>query len=105
PKGNIYVAGWTYGGLDGNTNQGDGDIFLIKYDSDGNRLWTKQAGTDNSDDGYGVAIDPKGNIYITGGTYGGLDGNTNHGSGDIFLIKYAEDDFPNLKEGNKEVNP
>jgi len=34
-SGNIYVTGFTSGGLDGNTNGGAG-IFLVKYDSSGN---------------------------------------------------------------------
>ena len=42
--------------------------------------------------GYGVTTDSSGNIYITGYTGGGLDGNTNSlstgGTSDIFLVKY-----------------
>ena len=87
-SGNIYVTGWTSGGLDGNTNAGYADIFLTKYDTNGNRIWTKQLGTANSDVGSGVATDGSGNIYVTGDTSGGLDGNTNAGYADIFLIKY-----------------
>jgi len=87
-SGNIYVTGYTYGGLDGNTNVGGCDIFLTKYDTNGNKLWTKQLGTANDDYGNGVATDGSGNIYVTGYTYGGLDGNTNAGGFDIFLTKY-----------------
>jgi hypothetical protein len=29
------VTGDTYGGLDGNTNAGGSDLFLVKYNSDG----------------------------------------------------------------------
>ena len=50
--------------------------------------WTKQLGTSSSDYGFGVTTDSSGNIYVTGGTVGGLDGNTSSGSGDIFLVKY-----------------
>ena len=50
--------------------------------------WTKQLGTSSSDKGRGVTTDSSGNIYVTGSTYGGLDGNTHSGDGDIFLIKY-----------------
>ena len=32
---NIYVTGYTMGSLDGNTNSGENDIFLVKYDSSG----------------------------------------------------------------------
>ena len=34
--GDVYVAGTTYGSLDGNTNAGDADLFVAKYDSAGN---------------------------------------------------------------------
>jgi len=50
--------------------------------------WTKQLGTTSSDYGYSVTTDSSGNIYVTGYTRGGLDGNTNSGSYDIFLVKY-----------------
>jgi len=32
---NIYVTGNTLGGLDNNTNSGNNDIFLMKFNSDG----------------------------------------------------------------------
>ena len=34
---NIYVTGNTLGNLDGNTNSGDEDIFLVKYDLSGTK--------------------------------------------------------------------
>ena len=34
-SGNVYVAGYTYGGLDVNTNAGKRDLFVVKYNSDG----------------------------------------------------------------------
>ena len=36
----------------------------------------------------GVATDSSGNVYVTGGTKGGLDGNTSAGNTDLFVIKY-----------------
>jgi len=87
-SGNIYVTGYTNGGLDGNTNSGYGDIFLVKFNSSGTKQWTKQLGTSSSDSGNGVITDSSGNIYVTGYTLGGLDGNTNSGSYDMFLVKY-----------------
>ena len=87
-SGNIYVTGHTSGGLDGNTNSGKNDIFLVKYNSSGTKQWTKQLGTSTFDVGYGVTTDSSGNIYVTGYTGGGLEGNTSSGSGDIFLVKY-----------------
>ena len=87
-SGNIYVTGETEGGLDGNTNAGSSDIFLMKYNAVGVKQWTRQIGTTRYEYAKGITIDSSGNIYITGVTYGGLDGNTNAGGNDIFLMKY-----------------
>ncbi|MBM3301964.1 MAG: SBBP repeat-containing protein, partial [Deltaproteobacteria bacterium] len=86
--GNVYVTGFTGLGLDGNTTNGLNDIFLAKYNSSGVKQWTQQLGTSLQDVGYAVAPDSLGNIYITGSTGGGLDGNTNVGGLDIFVVKY-----------------
>ena len=82
------MTGYTRGGLDGNTNSGYGDIFLVKYNSSGTKQWTKQLGTSSSDFGRGVTTDSSDNIYLFGTTTGGLDGNTSSGGRDIFLLKY-----------------
>jgi len=87
-SGNVYVTGYTLGGLDGNTNSGSYDMFLVKYNSSGTKQWTKQLGSSGWDWGNGVTTDSSGNIYVTGYTNGGLDGNTNSGYGDIFLVKF-----------------
>ena len=89
-SGNIYVAGYTAGALDGETNSGGDDIYLTKYNSAGTRQWTRLAGTTGSDQsGWGaVAVDGSGNIYVTGYTSGNLDGETNAGGSDAVLIKY-----------------
>jgi len=62
------------GGLEGNTNSGNYDIFLVKYNSSGTKQWTKQLGTSSDDRGNSVTTDSSGNIYVTGYTEGGLDG-------------------------------
>ena len=88
---NIYVTGYTYGGLDNNTNSGDKDMFLVKYNSSGTKQWTQQLGTSSEEYGQSVTVDSSDNIYVTGYTSGGLDGNTSSGNEDIFLIKYNSD--------------
>jgi len=88
---NIYVTGYTQGRFDGTTNSGGYDIFLVKYNSSGTYQWTQQLGTASGDYANEVNIDSSENIYVTGLTYGGLDGNTNSGGSDIFLVKYNSD--------------
>ena len=87
-SGNIYVTGTTYWELDGNTSAGKADLFVVKYNSSGTKQWTKQNGTDRYDEARGVATDSSGNVYVVGYTYGGLDGNTNTGGSDLFVVKY-----------------
>jgi len=85
---NIYITGYTQDGLDGNTSMGEVDIFLVKYNSSGTKQWTKLLGTPSDDWGLGMAIDSSDNLYMTGYTNSGLDGNTSSGGRDIFLVKY-----------------
>ncbi len=88
-SGNVYVAGYTTGGLDGNSLMGNEDFFLTKYNSSGAKQYTKQLGVSGANTyGYGVATDGSGNVYVAGYTTGGLDGNTLAGSNDFFLSKY-----------------
>ena len=83
-----YITGGTYGGLNSNTNSGEQDIFLVKMDNATITYWTVQLGSSSNDTGRGVAVDTSSNIYVTGSTEGGLNGYTNLGEEDIFLLKY-----------------
>jgi len=87
-SGNFYVTGFTYQHLDGNTSAGNADLFVVKYNSSGTKQWTNQLGTSSNDKANGVATDSSGNVYVAGGTYGGLDGNTGSGVNDLFVVKY-----------------
>lgn len=70
PIGNVYVTGTTrQGPVIGGWYANHG-YTTIKYDANGNELWSKRYTTD----GYGVAataiaVDTAGNVYITGGNY------------------------------------
>ena len=44
--GSIYLAGSTFGDLDGETNNGSSDAFISKYNIDGTREWTKLVGSE-----------------------------------------------------------
>jgi hypothetical protein len=88
-NGNVFVAGSTNGGLDGNTLTGTGDFFVTKYDSSGVKQYTRQLGVAGPG-AYvlSVATDADGNVYVAGFTTGGLDGNTLTGTADFFVTKY-----------------
>lgn len=88
PFGNSIIAGGTQGSLDAG-NAGRYDLFVGKYDPDGNRLWMRQRGTIQREFAYGVTTDSDGNIYATGYTGAALDGQTYLGDWDIFLVKYG----------------
>ena len=87
-SGNVYLGGVTKGRLNGKSNSGRTDIFVIKYNSSGTRKWTKLLGTAQNDLANGVSIDSSGNFYVAGVTYKNLDGNTTAGSADLFVAKY-----------------
>jgi hypothetical protein len=88
-SGNVYVAGGTWGGLDGNTLMGITDFIVTKYNSSGTKLYTRQLGVAGAHTaGSSVAIDTSGNVYVAGSTTGGLDGNTQTGWQDFFVTKY-----------------
>jgi len=89
--GSIYITGWTWGSLDGQTNRGEYDAFISKYSSDGIKVWTRLLGTVSFDYAQSISTAADGSIYITGWTWGSLDGQTNNGGGDVFISKYSSD--------------
>lgn len=85
--GNIYGAGFTSGTLTGNTSRGKFDLFVVKYDPAGNRAWVTQLGSAGDDYIRSLQVTAAGDIYLTGYTNAGLDGQSHAGLTDIFLIK------------------
>lgn len=86
--GDIYIAGATVDHLNGIPNAGGFDVFVVKYDTAGSRLWTRQFGSNADDFAYGLTADDSGHVYVTGSTLGNLDGHTNSGAEDLFIAKY-----------------
>ena len=74
----VYVAGFTFGTLPGQTSAGGWDAFVRKYDATGTELWTRQFGTTSLDAANGVAVDASG-VYVAGCTDGTLPGQTSTG--------------------------
>jgi len=69
-NGNAYVTGHFVSsiilGLDTLTGNGGAEVFIAKYDANGNTIWAKSAGGSKNDSGRGVTIDANGNIYVAG---------------------------------------
>ena len=63
------------------------DTVTLTVDPRGALRWTRQFGTSEIDRPGGVATDANGNVYVTGYTYGALEG-TNAGDVDAFLRAY-----------------
>lgn len=75
-SGNIYVTGTfsassiTFGTTTLiNSNSGDQDIFIVKYNALGNVVWAKAIGGTGYDITAGSTTDAAGNLYVTGGYY------------------------------------
>jgi len=77
------------------------DIFIVKYDPNGQPLWATSAGGEDDDEGRSIAVDAKGNVYVTGYfksanlTFGsitlenaGKGGDDKSFEEDIFIAKY-----------------
>ena len=90
----IYIAGSQYSNqpeLDGQQPNGNGDAFISKIDpNNGAKEWTKLIGTGASDRSEALATGSDGSIYIAGYTFGDLDGQTNSGNEDAYLMKLKE---------------
>nr|AIG55556.1 secreted protein [Thraustotheca clavata] len=69
----LYVVGVTYGALDENLHVNNGyrqyggrDLFMFKFDVNGNKLWSRQFGTSIDDYLYGLTYDA-GQLLVAGG--------------------------------------
>ena len=85
----LYIAGETLGNLHGNQNKGKStlDVFVIKMDTNGNRLATFQIGSPKDDRINGIHIDKEGKIYIHGSTIDKIKDISNMGKEDIYIVK------------------
>lgn len=102
--GNVYVAGGfscqsvTFGNFVlNNTSSNGSDIFIVKYDPQGNVIWAKKAGGLKNETTYNIAADATGHIYVTGTfnspllSFGNAQLSSNDTmlyNEDLFLVKY-----------------
>lgn len=64
------------------------DVYLAKYDSSGNHLWTEQVGTPLPELTYAMAVAPNGTAFLGGNNYASIGG-TFEGVTDAFIVKFA----------------
>jgi len=96
-QGNSFVTGWfqltaTFGSFT-LTSAGGYDIFIVKYNSNGQAQWAQRFGGAATDIGYGIDLDANGNIYVAGtfagaATFGSIMVTSNNGSPDIFVARF-----------------
>src|ERR1700757_869675 len=98
-SGNVLITGFFQSntltvGTTTLTSAGGPEVFLIKFDPNGNILWAKSAGGSQEDLAYSVAMDANNNVYICGSfisptiTFGTITLNNNSGYLNLFLAKY-----------------
>ena len=86
--GAVYVAGYTEGSLNGQPSGGNGDAFLAKFSVGGDRVWTRLVGTSSYDAAYALSTGTDGALYMAGDTFGNLNGQSNSGNSDAYVVKY-----------------
>jgi len=104
-NGHVYITGFFVDTVDFDpgpgtfnlTSAGNLDIFIAKYDQDGNFVWARRIGssTPGAEGVSGLGADASGNVYVTGYFDGTLDFDpgsgteniTSVGGSDIFLLK------------------
>jgi hypothetical protein len=99
-NGNVYACGYFKDTASFNgtviMGSGDRDIFVAKYNSNGDFQWVRHAGSPGRDEAKSIVCDALGNVYITGmhsdGTnFGSTTLASPNGYVNLFLAKYAPD--------------
>ncbi|HEU4929333.1 MAG TPA: hypothetical protein VFU38_05835, partial [Candidatus Krumholzibacteria bacterium] len=94
-SGDLVIAGNFNGSFDfGGGVLSTGHMFVVKYDGNGNHLWSIQHGEAGFITPYDIALDASGSVAVTGNylytaNFGGSDFTTSSPDWeDIFLVKY-----------------
>jgi hypothetical protein len=84
--GNVYVTGGSPGIYEGSTH-----YATVKYDTDGNQIWSAlyQGPAQRRDRATAIVIDGVGGIYVTGGSFD--FGPFGYDSEDFLTIKYSQE--------------
>lgn len=107
--GNVYVIGTYSSTISFNTTTlnvaGAKDIFISKYNSNGDPAWVQRITGDGNDEAKDIVVDNNGDIFVTGevstnaGFFntpadvrsGSITRKTTNGTSDVFVVKYSKD--------------
>jgi hypothetical protein len=109
PSNGVYVSGYFSGLVDFDPGVGEDfhqsnsddydDVFLSKFDKDGNFLWVRVWGSTGDEAAQALAVDNAGKVYVTGEFEGmvdfdpgdGVDEHTSNGGNGVFLSNFDSD--------------
>jgi len=88
--GNIYVVGQSAGSFDSQINTAsESDVFLSKFDSEGNVVYSRLLGSSGEASGFDITLDSNDNVIIAGQTDNSLaSGDVIRGK-DAFVAKFT----------------
>jgi len=93
PDGGFILGGYSVSLPSGDKSAsvfGQEDFLFIKIDANGNKLWDRAYGGDNSDYATGVIVAPNGDLIFGGWSFSGISGNKtcgNHGGADFWVLR------------------
>ena len=87
----IAIGGYESTNIDDFPNVGFRNAMIIKYDVDGNALWKKSWGGNDSDVFYQIILTKDGFVVVGSFTSTNIDGMENKGCSDAIIIKYDKD--------------
>ena len=88
PSDNLFAPEQTSTEKGGNYTLKNNKIFLVKQNSYGSREWIMDLGISDEESGISMTFDSSDNVYLTGYTRNGLEGNKNSGEFEVLLVKY-----------------
>jgi pyrimidine deaminase RibD-like protein len=102
PKGDVIIVGDFWGSMDFGgsrlTSAGDRDIFVAKFDHNGNHIWSNRYGDASEQVGVGVCTDAAGAVYVLAAFAGTLQFGgaalTSRGRYNVALAKLDEAGHP-----------
>jgi Domain of unknown function (DUF1996) len=87
-EGGSYAAGFTNFSLNGQPYHHRYDAFLTRYDADGDELWTRQLGTNGTDQALAISVSGT-DVYVAGSTDGRFPKQRANGGTDAFVARFG----------------